>query len=266
LLDEDGQRLYTIASHGYAVAGIGSEVRVGEGVIGMAAARVEAMRVGNLGSMLAYTRTQRRAHEQHGGEAPGTEIPLPGLSNAESQVAVPAMVLGQLVGVVAIESAQRVAFDDDDEATLAVVASLVASAVEIDRNLEDAGPDRVAATVTAATPSPAPSGPRTKVRFFPVDGSTFLDGDYLIKGVAGRILWKVLGQYDAEQRSEFTNKEMRLDPSLELPDFRDNFESRLVLLKRRLDERNAPIRIEKTGRGRFRVLVDGSLELESVSP
>ena len=36
LLDEDGTRLYTIASHGYTVAGIGSEVRVGEGVIGMA--------------------------------------------------------------------------------------------------------------------------------------------------------------------------------------------------------------------------------------
>src|SRR5262249_24487428 len=85
LLDEDGRRLYTIASHGYAVAGIGSEVRVGEGVIGMAAARVEPMRVGNLGSMLAYTRTQRRAHEQHGGEAPGSEIPLPGLPTAESQ-------------------------------------------------------------------------------------------------------------------------------------------------------------------------------------
>jgi adenylate cyclase len=216
--------------------------------------------------MLAYTRTQRRAHEQHGGEAPGTEIPLPGLANAESQVAVPAMVLGQLVGVVAIESTQRVAFDDDDEATLAVVASLVASAVEIDRNLEDAGPERVAAPVSAAPATTPPSGPRTKVRFFPVDGSTFLDGDYLIKGVAGRILWKVLGQYEAEQRREFTNKEMRLDPALELPDFRDNFESRLVLLKRRLDERDAPIRIEKTGRGRFRVLVDGGLELESVTP
>ena len=265
LLDEDGRRLYTIASHGYAVAGIGSEVRVGEGVIGMAAARVEPMRVGNLGSMLAYTRTQRRAHEQHGGEAPGTEIPLPGLAKAESQVAVPAMVLGQLVGVVAIESERRLAFDDDDEATLAVVASLVASAVEIDRNLEDAGPERVTTPAAAAAATPAPSGPSTKVRFFPVDGSTFLDGDYLIKGVAGRILWKVLSQYEAEQRDEFTNKEMRLDPSLELPDFRDNFESRLILLKRRLDEREAPIRIEKTGRGRFRVLVDGSLELESAS-
>ena len=266
LLDEDGRRLYTIASHGYAVAGIGSEVRVGEGVVGMAAARVEPMRVGNLGSMLAYTRTQRRAHEQHGGEAPGTEIPLPGLAKAESQVAVPAMVLGQLVGVVAIESERRLAFDDDDEATLAVVASLVASAVEIDRNLEDAGPERVTTPAAVAAASPAPSGPSTKVRFFPVDGSTFLDGDYLIKGVAGRILWKVLGQYEAEQRDEFTNKEMRLDPSLELPDFRDNFESRLVLLKRRLDERDAPIRIEKTGRGRFRVLVDGRLELEVVNP
>jgi len=265
LLDENGQRLYTIASHGYAVAGIGSEVRVGEGVTGMAAARVEPMRVGNLGSMLAYTRTQRRAHEQHGGEAPGTEIPLPGLANAESQVAVPAMVLGQLVGVVAIESAQRVAFHDDDEATLAVVASLVASAVEIDRNLEQAGPERVAAPVAPAQPpTPTPSGPRTKVRFFPVDGSTFLDGDYLIKGVAGRILWALVGHHAREGRTEFTNREVRLDPSLELPEFRDNFESRLILLKRRLDERNAPIRIEKTGRGRFRLVVETALRLESV--
>ena len=94
--------------------------------------RAEAMRVGNLGQMLAYARSVRRVYEQRGGEAPGQEIPLPGLPKAESQVAVPARVLGQLVGVLAIESEQKVAFRVEDEALLGVVATLVASAIEID--------------------------------------------------------------------------------------------------------------------------------------
>ena len=188
-----------------------------------------------------------------------------GWPRAESQVAVPAMVLGQLVGVLAIESETRLAFGAEDEALLTVVATLVASAIEIDWANERAAteastgevapPRRGGATRIAAT---------TRVRFFAVDGSTFLDGDYLIKGVAGRILWVLLGHYDRDGRDEFTNKEVRLDPSLELPEFRDNLESRLILLKRRLDERDAPIRIEKTGRGRFRLLVDGELRLEEV--
>ena len=102
------------------------------------------------------------------------------------------------------------------------------------------------------------------MRFFTVDGSTFLDGDYLIKGVAGRIMWSLLRQYTREQRVAFTNREIRLDPTLELPDFRDNLDSRLILLKRRLDERHAPIRIEKTGRGQFRLHVDTALRLDEV--
>jgi adenylate cyclase len=58
--------------------------------------------------------------------------------------------------------------------------------------------------------------------------------------------------------------EASADPSLELPELRDNLESRLILLKRRLEERDAAIRIEKTGRGRFRLLVDTKLTLEAV--
>ena len=82
----------------------------------------------------------------------------------------------------------------------------------------------------------SPAARSTRVRFFAVDGSTFLGGDYLIKGVAGRILWSLLGHYTREGRVDFTNKEIRLDPSLELPEFRDNLDSRLILLKRRLDD------------------------------
>ena len=74
----------------------------------------------------------------------------------------------------------------------------------------------------------------------------------------------MLQQYDDEGRVDFTNREVRLDPSLELPEFRDNFESRLVLLKRRLEERHAPISIEKTGRGRFRLAVEAELNTEFV--
>ena len=263
LLDEEGKSLYTIASHGYPAEGIGSEVVVGEGIIGMAAARGAAIRIGNLRQMEKYSRTIRRAYEEHDEIAPGREIPVPGLPSAESRVAVPALALGQLVGVLMVESTERVAFNAADEATLTVVAAIVGNAIEAERlreSTDDAGatgPDR-------ATEAAAGSTPTTHVRFFAVDGSTFLDDDYLIKGVAGRVLWSLLGHYARDGRTSFTNKEVRLDPSLELPDFRDNLDSRLILLKRRLDERAAPIRIEKTGRGRFRLVVDGPLRLDAV--
>jgi len=168
------------------------------------------------------------------------------------------------------------AFGSVDEDLLGVAASLLANAIgnarQLDRGTDDDAPHPVAAAARLA-PSPAsaseaapletaPEAGAVVVRYFAVDASTFFDGDYLIKGVAGRILWSLLGQYQSTGRVEFTNRELRLDSTLELPGFKDNLESRLLLLKRRLDEREAPVRIAKTGRGRFRLSVSAPLQLD----
>jgi predicted pyridoxine 5'-phosphate oxidase superfamily flavin-nucleotide-binding protein len=260
LADEHGQQLYTIASHGYDDEGVGSEVVVGEGTVGMAALRCAPQRVGNLLQVRKYTRAVGRAYAERG-IGPGHHIPMPLLTDIQSRVAVPAVAMGRLIGVLVAESAQPVAFDETDEATLGVVAALVAGAVDGER----------ARTADPAGPVPHPARPAhpdavastTHIRYFPIDGSTFIDGDYLIRGVAGRILWSLLGQYKSEGRVEFSNREVRLDPTLDLPEYRDNFENRLILLKRRLAERAAPIRIDRTGRGRFRLDVMANLRLES---
>lgn len=262
LVDETGERLFTIASHGYRDEGVGSEVAVGDGILGSAASRCAPVRIGNQLQMTKYARSVRRSFEAAAGGAAGREVPLPGLALAESRLAVPALALGQLVAVLQVEDERPAAFNEVDEANLTVVASVLATAVEAARSEERLAEAEGRRAAPAPVPSAAPPSATTQVRFFAVDGSTFLDGDYLIKGVAGRILWSLLRQRAAEGRIEFTNREVRLDPTLDLPDFRDNFESRLILLKRRLDERDAPIRIVKTGRGRFRLDVDAELRLD----
>ncbi|MFN8018932.1 MAG: GAF domain-containing protein [Acidimicrobiales bacterium] len=263
LADADGQRLSTFASRGFDGEAIGAEVELGQGLVGAAAARCAPVRVGNLRQVGKYSRSVRTSYEEAGGEVAGPVVALPGRPDAESLVAVPAQARGELVGVVVAESPVQVAFGPRDEQVLGVVAALVAQAVEHLRavdagdGIEEAG---LAPTPVAPRP-PISDAATTTVRFYDVDGSTFVDGEYLIRGVAGRILWALLGHHQRDGRTEFTNKELRLDPSLDLPGFKDNLESRLLLLKRRLDERGAPIRLVKTGRGRFRMDVDTTLDL-----
>jgi len=101
-----------------------------------------------------------------------------------------------------------------------------------------------------------------ELRYYPSDGSVFIDHDYLIKGVAGAILWKLACEHAHRGRSDFSTRELRLArEELRLPDVQDNLESRLLLLKRRLAERAAPMRIERTGRGRLRFAVERPFRL-----
>jgi adenylate cyclase len=45
--------------------------------------------------------------------------------------------------------------------------------------------------------------------------------------VAGAILWTLVRDYVHINRSEFTNRELRLDQRLRLPDVSDNLEARM---------------------------------------
>lgn len=262
LVDESGSTLYTIASHGYEKEGVGSEVAMGAGIIGMVATEGQPMRIGNLGRMMTYARAAQRSKD----ERSDTEIPLPGLASVASQLAAPAVCTDRTIGVLAVESNRLGAFSDDDENLLAVVAHLVATSIELDRASGDSVANPTEPPVGQPLRESTPTEARTisVVKHFTGDGSTFVDGEYLIKGVAGRILWRLLSEHGRSGRTEFTNREVRLDPELQMPSFRDNFESRLLLLQRRLDERQTPFALRKAGRGRFRLSVQASVQLESL--
>ena len=267
LLDEERTRLYSIGSHGFDQESVGAEVVVGHGQIGLAAERCEPLRIGGLHQMRKYARALKQRHVPDD-VGPGHVMPLPAVAGVQSRIVVPAVARGELVGVLVAESRRPVAFTAADEQVLGVVATLIANAVEHVRGaVREESDDTSTRERERNSPLEVPEPRETDgplVKFFTVDGSVFVDGDYLIKGVAGRILWTLLSERAASGRTDFTNRELRLDPTLDLPGFKDNLESRLILLKRRLDERAVPIRIDKTGRGRFHLTVTSEPRLESV--
>jgi len=117
---------------------------------------------------------------------------------------------------------------------------------------------------TPAATAPTPLGQPVQIKHYSADHSIFLNDDYLIKGVAGAIFWRLVQAYQTEGRDTFTNRELRLDAALGLPDIADNLEARLVLLQRRLADREACVRMEKAGRGRFRLVVTQPLGLQEL--
>ena len=259
LADRGRDCLYTVASRGYAQSGVGSEVRMGEGIVGVAARERTPIRIGYAVQEYRYSHATRQSFARsEAGTALETEIPLPGLAEAGSQLAIPVALGRRLLGVLYVESPEEQRFTFEDEDALVVLAGQLALCMELLAQSADQPAEAVAATATIRSQHGAP----VSVRHFSADHSVFVDNEYLIKGVAGAIVWKLLRSHTEQGRAEFTNRELRLDASLKLPDITDNLEARLILLQRRLVERCPFIAIEKSGRGRFRLNVDRPLQLE----
>jgi hypothetical protein len=100
--------------------------------------------------------------------------------------------------------------------------------------------------------------------YYQADDSVFVCGEYVIKGVPGRILWKLLNEYAAGGRRSFTNRELRLDERLGLPPGADNLEARLLVLRKRLATADCGIELERVGRGRLELRLSRPLGLSEV--
>jgi adenylate cyclase len=260
LADERNAKLLTIASHGYAENGVGSEVGTGEGLIGMVARAQRTLNLSAMDHSLRYARAVRgRAEAMGQTEAIAREITLPGLPDAASQIAVPLLTRGRLVGVLAVESKDPLAFLPRENTLLALIGVQLATAIEqLSRDTDEAPTDQVG---KAPPPTASRSVSMRRFIYFQKDDCVFVDGDYLIRNVPARILWRLLKQYRDEGRVEFTNRELRMDVWLELPELKDNLETRLILLRRRLEQKCPDVRLVQRGRGRFALEADAAIDL-----
>ncbi len=264
MLDPVHSRLYTVASCGYPTSGLGSEIDLGDGVIGVAAQQQTPVRIMHMTNSYLYQAAVRSSWRSNmPALALDTDIPYPGLTEPHSQLAVPLVSTGRLRGVLFAESAQELRFDFEQEDMLVAFAGQLAAALELQGDPE--AHDLAAAAPAQSLPGASADAPACRkllrIRRYRVNNSVFIDDEYLIKGVAGAIFWKLVNAHQHSGRNMFTNRELRLDPAIGLPELTDNLEARLLLLQRRLAEHQAAIRIEKTGRGRFRLVVPQPLRL-----
>jgi adenylate cyclase len=274
LYEESSGKLVTLGSRGYGSSGAGAEVCLGDGVIGTVARERRILRLTSLDADLRYGRAIRR--EVIGGPARtlDDEVPVPGLPDAQSVLAIPLAVGPRLVGVLVAEDRDPIRFGEWHEAYLEIVGNQIAFAIDRMRSRPDENDDNVenddnaqdvelVASVESPERRPADASGRKRRRltYYKSDDAIFIDDEYLIRNVAARILWKVLGESQRTGRTEFTNREMRLDAGLGLPPIKDNLESRLILLRQRLLDKCPDVQLISTGRGRFGLRTASSIEM-----
>ena len=258
LADEKAGTLVAIASHGYGESGIGAEVGMGEGLVGYVAAKRVPVRLSGMDQLLRYGRAVRGRVEV-AGDASGltAEVPLPGLPDAESQLALPLVVEDRLLGVLAIESRNPLACAEWHEAFLSVLANQIA--IGIDRLSE--AEEEPAPAEPCPAPAP-PAGPAARVRLLP-ERRLRLRGRRVPRPQRPREDPLEAPEREREDGPPRVHEPRAAPrPVPRAAGLKDNLESRLILLKKRLEERCFGVRIVPIRRGRFALEVAGAVALE----
>ena len=170
---------------------------------------------------------------------------------------MPLRARGRVLGALLVESKHDQHFGYDDEDALALLCGQFAVAMSLMQPQETSRRRRRGRGAHREE-----CAPPLRLRRYARDNSVFLDDEYLIRGVAGAILWKLLTEFKRSGRREFSNRELRLAPELRLPEVQDNLEVRLILLQRRLAEQRRRFSSRKAGRGRMRLNVTRPIVLE----
>lgn len=264
LMSERSDTLELFASRGYPEGGVGSEVRLGEGIVGLVAEARKPIRIAGLLRHMLYANAVA-ANAQRKGLCPqDRRIALPGLAEPSSQLGIPLVVRDELIGVLCIESDRSYRFHEEDRAYLEVLGGYLAIAIQnalLRERAEEAEPPSAPSAPPPRAPERAPARSPLEVAYYQQDECVLVDGEYLVRSLPAKILRKILDEHRTEGRVEFTNRQLRLDKSLQLPDFKDNLESRLILLRRRLAERCPAIQLVPAGRGRFRLELGADYQL-----
>ncbi|MEN3283881.1 MAG: adenylate cyclase [Solirubrobacteraceae bacterium] len=230
------------------------EIEPGAGLIGTAASRRRVIVTANL------ARARAMAAAVNGGDGTGgsPEVALPGSAGARSAAAVPLVVGKDVLGVLYLESAEPSAFGGPTEGLLRIIGAHAAAALAA-RAPAAEQPRR--APVAAPVPS---SEPTIELVYYQADDTVLCDSAYVVKGAPGRILWSMLKAHADSGRTQFSNRELRLDESLGLPAGNDNLEARLLVLRRRLAAIDCGVTLERVGRGRLELQLERPAELTEV--
>ena len=256
-IDESDGNLFVLAHNGYGDLGVGAEVPVGDGVIGIAAQRRRQVLVTHMTRSKAWSSAATRSHQDD-----RFHIKLPGLEDAQSLVASPLVLRDRVIGILFLDSAQPDRFDAAAGHLVEILAGHLAAHI----GLHEETADEVESVESATVQGSRVDLPTRSVRFYDQDGTVLVDGDYVIKGVAGRILFAMLDEHERSGRSRFTNRELRLNNEIGLPPGNDNLEARLLALRRRLEERDDPFRLERVGRGQLELRLDAAVHLHREGP